>query len=70
MKTPWDLVCHFFIALHRVRIVDADGDDDVVPKRVVGARGAVLTNHRCWADFAFDPAQSRRAAGRPSAAAS
>ena len=38
LKTPFDLLCHFFVAVHRVRIVDADGDDAVVPKRIVGAR--------------------------------
>ena len=57
LKTPWDFLCHFFVWGHHIRIVDADGDDDVVPRRIVGARGAVLTNHRSWADFAFDPAQ-------------
>mmetsp|Transcript_4541 Transcript_4541/g.9871 ORF Transcript_4541/g.9871 Transcript_4541/m.9871 type:complete len:278 (-) Transcript_4541:261-1094(-) len=59
MDTPWDLLLYMFICIHDVRMVDCEhAASGLVIPEAQNFSGAVLANHRSWADFIIDPYQA------------
>ena len=58
LDTPWETLQSWFLVFHGIRVVDADGAHTWRLPNVEAIEGAVLTNHRSWGDFVFDPAMA------------
>ena len=58
LDTPWELLQSWYLLFHGVKVVDADGANTWRLPDVRNIEGAVLTNHRSWGDFVFDPAMA------------
>ena len=58
LDTPWELLQSWYLLFHGVKVVDADGANTWRLPDVRNIEGCVLTNHRSWGDFVFDPAMA------------
>ena len=58
LSDPWEVTLRWFVAFHGLTVVDADGADTLLIPNVAAERGAILSNHRSFGDFAFDPCQA------------
>ena len=57
-NTPWQFFVHVYLKTKGVRVVDAQHgnmETDLILPNVQEFKGAVLTNHRSFGDFAIDP---------------